>query len=104
MVKKHTHANTLLSLIFSGGFKSQSFHTSTQDGQLRREDEEEEEAALFFPSIVPRRGADGARDWKHRLELANPGLMASCAGSAVQCECVRGWNFLTLHSWLAKVQ
>ncbi|KAK2857107.1 hypothetical protein Q5P01_005842 [Channa striata] len=66
------------------GFKSQSFHTSTQDGQPRREDEEEEEAALFLLSIVPRRGADGARDWKHRLELANPGLMASCAGSAMQ--------------------
>lgn len=64
---------------------SQSFHTSTQDGQPRREEdeEEEEEAALFLLSIAPRRGADGARDWKHRLESDNPGLMASCAGSAV---------------------
>ena len=62
---------------------SQSFHTSSQDGQPRREDEEEEEeAALFLLSVAPRRGADGVRDWKHRLESANPGLMASCAGSA----------------------
>ena len=67
---------------------SRSIHTSTQDGQPRREDEEEEEeAALFLLLIAPRRGADGARDWKHRLESDNPELMASCAGSAVRvCE------------------
>lgn len=65
------------------GIMSQSFHTSTQDGQPRGEEvEEEEEAALFLPSTAPRRGADGARDWKRRLESDNPGLMASCAGSA----------------------
>ncbi|CAB1443772.1 unnamed protein product [Pleuronectes platessa] len=81
------------------GFESQSVHTSTQDGQPRRkaeegeeeEEEEEEEAALFFLSVAARRGADGARDWKHRLESANPGLMASCAGSAVRvCEGLAG--------------
>ncbi|KAM3585286.1 uncharacterized protein V6R79_012940 [Siganus canaliculatus] len=33
-------------------------------------------------SSAARRGADGAGDWKHRLESDNPGLMASCAGSA----------------------
>lgn len=61
---------------------SQSFHTSTQDVHPRRE-EEEEEAALFLLSVAPRRGADGVGDWKHRLVSDNPGLMASCAGSAV---------------------
>lgn len=79
----YTCKHTRITNIFRG-IVSQSFHTSTQDGQPRREDEEEEEeAALFLLSVALRRGADGARDWKHRLESDNPGLMASCAGSAV---------------------
>lgn len=65
-----------------GGLVSWCFHTSTHDVQPHKEDEEEEvEAALF---LLWRRGADGERDWKHRLELANSGLMASCAGSATR--------------------
>lgn len=54
---------------------SQSFHTSTQDVQPRREEEEEEAA---------RRGADGVRDWKRCPVSEDPGLKASCAGSAVR--------------------
>lgn len=56
---------------------SQSFHTSTQDVQPRREEEEEEEEAA-------RRGADGVRDWKRRPVSEDPGLKASCAGGAMR--------------------
>lgn len=83
------NTTTKASMRFFGGHHVPELHTSTQDGQARREDEEEEEETALFLLLQAR------SRWCERLETSSGVGQPWANGKLCWQRRARAWNCLT---------